>query len=523
MESRHILLIVALFTSAVFVIPEIYSLFSGQHQFYDQRNSVCLKCHPDIRYDMDSSAYHTSFTCENCHVLNMSSNLTHGNVINPGCLDCHGTPARTVTDSNNNTFLSPETKVFGKNITNEESHNPFVKGAISTPFMKGENEACVSCHTAKSLLIKMLYADTYAFEASRITDSTWQLSNYSKNAEMATPIIIFSNESAGKHAIQATAQLKCEKCHSNIRNQLNNSVHHTYFSCNSCHQLYSIYHASSTPPCLECHGTAPGTVTDEKGNSFIAPAAPVYASGAASADAHMPFVSSANKSNAATGANIACSSCHSGFNNYMSFIRPSFIEWDVVNSAGTWTIQNLNFGPNIENKITKYLDGTSHNILQVTGINCTSCHEDIAQAVIAGGHSNEQWKKRHNYLDYADMNSYCKSCHQPVTTDTGGSSPYPAYPFNSPSHGAITISCFDCHGKNNLNVSINGVMKTPPYDGSEMGHIEASVGQQPVFIQSYLCISCKNTGNPVPNGSLHFKMYTEPQVTIYINGTQRYP
>ncbi len=524
MELRHIFLIVAVLTIGIIAIPSIYSLFAGQHSFYDKGTSICLKCHADIKIELDSSLHHLSFTCENCHVLNITSNLTHGNVISPRCLDCHGTPPGIVTDSQRNTLIAPIARIFGENVSNGESHNPFVESANSSLFMKGENEACISCHTRKSLTISMTYADTYKFNANRMTDSTWQLQNYYKNTEKTGSLLIQSTESAGRHSFPSTSSINCEKCHPNIRGELNNSFHHTSFSCNSCHQIYSTYHASSTPPCLSCHGTLPRLVTDQNGNTFISPIAVVYADNQGGPDAHIPFVLSTNNTNVSIGSNVACSSCHSSFNNNISFSRPGFIEWDVVNSSGTWSIQNLVYAPANEIRVTKYLDGKMHNISVINNVNCISCHMDINQAVISGGHSNEQWKRKHNYTTYIDMNSYCKSCHKPITQDNLGTSPYPASPFNSNNHGAITITCMDCHGKTGiLSVNIDGVMQTPAYNSSSMGGIEISIGQQPAFARSYICIACKNTANPVPNTSLHFRIFTEPQVTIYVNGTQRYP
>lgn len=520
MEKRYLLLIVALLSAMVFVMPNVYSVFAGQHWFYDTGTSYCLKCHSDIKQELDSQFHHT-FTCENCHTINISPNATHGNVVSPRCLDCHSNPLRVVNDSNGNTFLTPLANVFGENATNAESHNPFIAGANSSPMMKGENEACVSCHTRKSVSINILYADTYMFNSLRVNDSTWQIWNYSKSDVNSVTSNIQANESSGKHLFLSLNQLKCEKCHPDIGDELTNSSHHTAFSCNSCHQLYSTYHVSSIPPCLECHGTEPKMVTDTKKNTYIAPVVRVYAGNPAGADAHIPFVLSANSSNLSVGSNIACISCHSGLNNKIIFSRPEYIEWDVENSGGTWTIQNLAMGVTKEIKVTKFLDGKSHNVSIDTG--CISCHPDIRQAVSNGGHSNEQWRMKHNYTDYSDMNVYCRSCHDPVSTDNLNNSPYPAYPFNSINHGSIKISCLDCHGKQGLSVSFNGIMKTPPYNSTSMGNIETSINLQPDFIQSYLCIACKNTGNPVPNTSLHFKLYTEPEVMVYVNGTQQYP
>ena len=122
------------------------------------------------------------------------------------------------------------------------------------------------------------------------------------------------------------------------------------------------------------------------------------------------------------------------------------------------------------------------------------------------------------------MNSYCKSCHKPQTKNEFGVSPYPADPFNSPFHSTMKITCLDCHGRyENLYTDINGGMKIPPYNSGDMGNIDISIREQNPFVQSYLCIACKNSGNPVPNTSLHFKLYTEPEVTVYVNETQQYP
>lgn len=363
MELRHKFLIVALIASVILIVPSVYSLFAGEHSFYVSGISKCLKCHPDIKEELDSSLHHRFFSCENCHLLSGDTSQQHSGEATR-CLDCHAIPLRQVTDSNGNTFMTPLARVFGENIINAESHNPFVNGAVSSSLMEGENEACVSCHSA--------------------------------------------------------------------------------------------------------------------------------------------------------------------FNNDIHFTRPEFIEYDIINSSGTWTISNLVIGQSRtvnEKNLTGDFNGKLHKIRSgISDINCMSCHEDIKQAVLAGGHSNEQRSNNHSYSAYADINSYCKSCHKPLTQNNIGISPYPANPFNLPIHSSMTVSCMDCHGRSgNLFVDINGAIRTPPYNSNSMGGIENSITLQPAFIQGYFCMACKNTGNPVPNNSLHFKLYTEPQVTVYVNGTQQYP
>ena len=458
-------------TLTIFIVPPIYSVFSGQHSFSDDSNN-CLKCHGDIKKELDSSSYHTSLSCGDCHV-NSSGNSMHGNIINSRCIDCH---SQVENEVNNN----------------KESHKPFIQQANLNSLMKGDNEACISCHTTKSINFNILFADIYQLKSTRIGEG-WQISDLSKNIIDSIPVSVDSNGTAGQHTFPSLSELKCEKCHERERVQLDNSNFHKDLSCESCHQLgkngsgnvSDIYHIAEIPLCLNCH---------------------VYNSDIGK-DAHTPFVSSAQNSGEV---NSACSSCHSTFNNKITFTRPSYIEWDVRNDNGSWFVENLTIGTNKDIEINKnYSNGNLHDI-SLDG-DCISCHKDINDAVTSGGHSYEG--QVHNYNKYTDMNVYCISCHRPLTQDVLGTN----------IHGAIKISCIDCHTKSlSVDIMRNGNSEQPLYDSSKMGGIETSISGQPYFIQSYLCIVCKNIGNPSPvNGSsLHFKMLTEPNVDIYINDTK---
>jgi hypothetical protein len=332
---------------------------------------------------------------------------------------------------------------------------------------------------------------------------------------------------SGEHSFTKGTS-NCLKCHLDTRQELDSSMHHTYFSCENCHLLSgdpTRSHSSEDSRCLDCHAIPLREVTDSKDQTYRSPKADVFGESITIAESHTHFVSGANSDPLMKGENEACVLCHSAYNINLSFIRPEFLEWDISNSSGTWTISNLAIGQmkmvKVENIATTN-NGKLHNI-RSGETNCVSCHEDIRQAVLAGGHSNEQWKKNHNYTAYTDINSYCKSCHQP-STQKNIETPYPANPFNLPIHSSMTVSCMDCHGRSgDLLVYINGGMRSPSYNSTSMGNIEDSIALQPAFIRGYLCMACKNTGNPVLNNSLHFKIYTEPEVTIYINGAQQYP
>lgn len=452
-------------------MPTIYSKFSSQHDINDV--GECIKCHSDIQHDLESSIYHESLTCEYCHGSEGGGNdSTHGNVINPRCLYCHSN-------------IEEELK--------NDSHSSFISGAIYSPLRKEENEACISCHTTKSLGMTFTYSDTYKLTAARdgTNDSGWQITG-SKDMESIVQYNISYDQSSGQHYFPSLDSLKCEKCHQDMRDQLSSSSH-TNLLCTDCHGNTGV-HASRMSLCTDCH-----KYTGDD-------------------DAHIPFIFDSGKEK-----NMACSSCHSSFNNNIEFKRPQYIEWDVVSNVAvvsniaveTWIVANIAIGADKSVFVNKSLDGKLHNVngnLNGNGdrngnggknvnVNCILCHQDIRDAVIAGGHSNERWRQKHSYSGEV-TSEYCKSCHMSDSVDLSR-------------HSAIKISCVDCHGKS----------KDMGNKEEHMGNIEESIKKQKLYLQSYLCMSCKNTGNPVPdaNTSLHFKYFTEPEVTIYVNGEQRYP
>jgi hypothetical protein len=148
MELKNVFLILALFCMMIIAMPTIYSKFSGQHDINDV--GECIKCHSDVQAELDSSVYHKSLACDYCHGSDGGGDdSTHGNVINPRCLYCH---------SNIEEGL------------NGDSHSSFIAGAISSPMNKAENEACIACHTTKSLDMTFIYSDTYKFTAARDGD-----------------------------------------------------------------------------------------------------------------------------------------------------------------------------------------------------------------------------------------------------------------------------------------------------------------------------------------------------------------
>lgn len=196
MNSKILLLTVAVIAVGLFALPSTMSLFSGQHTFYDGANVTCSKCHQDIADELASSENkaHTSsskLACEGCHKTDVddsdgkynganvsngtwgfNSSGTYGTVVFKAhaavtveCLACHG--------------YNPTSKFSGVSAmitSSDEAHRIFyyesvsdkeigdisqttIAAASGTNFiwytqanqtaikLKGTNTACVGCHT----------------------------------------------------------------------------------------------------------------------------------------------------------------------------------------------------------------------------------------------------------------------------------------------------------------------------------------------------------------------------------------
>ncbi len=490
MQLKNIFILLAIISITIISIPQIYSIFVGQHNWYDIMPSgvqiPCIKCHSDIKQQLDTADV-MNFECSTCHIndVNTNPNDHHGNVVKPRCLYCHS-------------YI--ETKL------GNDGHRFLISSANVSWLHKDENEACISCHSKKSLNIKFTFVDIYKFSVFRDISGAWQVSGSKMFESGITHNAIYNEPNkvgTGQHVFVKKINVRCEKCHSDIRNQLNTSVHFRK-ACRECHLKEperDLNHAAAIPKCLDCHSYI---FDDPKINNNIN--RPI--------EAHMPII---DYGNASSEKNIACSSCHSTFTNNLEFSRPEYLEWDVVyNSEKNWTIENLTLGPNKVVRIKKKIDDKLHNITR--NINCPLCHQDIREAATKGGHTNEQWKEKHDIRDYNSEITYCRSCHKPIVDAINAA--------NYENHGGMKISCLDCHTKNiRVDIRRDGNLREPPWDSDKMGYIELSIAQKNKNLHSYLCMACKNTGPPKPEQGkpLHFKMYTEPNVIIFLNGEQKYP
>jgi nitrate/TMAO reductase-like tetraheme cytochrome c subunit len=195
MNSKIILLSVAVVAVGLFALPSTMSLFSGQHTWYDGANVSCQKCHQDI-YDevTTASAYHWNFTakygdaCARCHttgpINTNSTNITYGQwqkrngsgvvtaavnltahaAVTVECLACHGTSATAFANKIQGA-AEAHRDFYYASVSNQEvgdiNQSSLATAGINTGpawytvgtynqsviKLKGTNTACIGCHT----------------------------------------------------------------------------------------------------------------------------------------------------------------------------------------------------------------------------------------------------------------------------------------------------------------------------------------------------------------------------------------
>ena len=162
-------------------------MFAGQHNFYDNIGGgaaaiPCEKCHADVFSELSQrgsvNAVHMSQGCEGCHVTTAPTKegLTQGGRLGsdfhaaalPLCLDCHGgsgpgNDARSI--------------LFGP----VEAHRAFANQANNSELLRGNNEACIACHTHVAVDINWTKAYKISFNAKENATTglhEWTVDNF---------------------------------------------------------------------------------------------------------------------------------------------------------------------------------------------------------------------------------------------------------------------------------------------------------------------------------------------------------
>lgn len=196
--NTKVLLGIAVIAIGIFILPETFALFSGQHNFYDTiqgGNQVpCLKCHSDILAELNQpggvNAAHRNQTgdttgCDACHIT--TAPAKEGLIQGPGgqfhaaaapaCLDCHSGsgPGKSAIEIANGT---------------EEVHKAFYNESLNSKFLKGANEACIACHTHINVNITWTRATTIEFTSTEkvLSDGShsWNITNFNATGSNVT-------------------------------------------------------------------------------------------------------------------------------------------------------------------------------------------------------------------------------------------------------------------------------------------------------------------------------------------------
>ncbi len=206
MSNKWILVGIAIAAIGLIALPQTLAMFVGQHNWYDITTDPatnygvpCAKCHADVYQELQTSVPHASSTsCGDCHVVSQTNKGetlggADGNTIHaaaaPRCLDCH----------DGSWLGAPD----GRSILTgaEEVHKTFASEANNSAFLKGENEACIACHTHVAVDITWTKATNIsltATEQTTPTGHTWSVGNF---AATGTVIVKTSGNAEGVGAV----------------------------------------------------------------------------------------------------------------------------------------------------------------------------------------------------------------------------------------------------------------------------------------------------------------------------------
>ncbi len=189
--EKKVWLLIAVLAIGVLVLPQTIAMFAGQHNWYDtfQPNAIpCEKCHADIFSEISSgtggvNAAHRALSgntgCDACHVTTAPTieGLTKGPggqfhaAAAPACLDCHS--------GNGQGGGAGAAEILNGT---EEVHKAFANQSLISKFLKGANEACISCHTHIGVNITWTKATTINFDAAETVLSdgshSWTVDNF---------------------------------------------------------------------------------------------------------------------------------------------------------------------------------------------------------------------------------------------------------------------------------------------------------------------------------------------------------
>lgn len=200
MNSKILLLSIAVISVGLFAMPSTLSLFAGQHTFDKAGNTtICAKCHSDVVSEIQSGNYHKTLIptvsgnigCNACH----TTATVNGTLIPIGNQGGNGSAVAvglniaggnfTMANGTNisvgtvHAAVTVECKAchYAVNFTND-AHKSFADNTTTQTWLKGANEACIGCHTKANVQMTWIRKGGY---------------NYSYDFQNKSGVLAFNN------------------------------------------------------------------------------------------------------------------------------------------------------------------------------------------------------------------------------------------------------------------------------------------------------------------------------------------
>lgn len=224
---------------ALFASINTVTIFTGSHYMTDisspQNDIDCTWCHSWMADELNHSAIHSSFKCEECHRMKITTsgeaieyathnasgiypgNQTHA-AYTPTCLDCHGGSGIYYNDTWK-AKQAPPAPAFNQSDYGSDysAHKGLVEDAKKQGMSFGENEACIACHTNYSLQLDYSY-----FWNINYSVDNWTISSFSFNG--TRDYSANHQDTGAKHEFVKSSDINCITCHKNIYDALVNGT-----------------------------------------------------------------------------------------------------------------------------------------------------------------------------------------------------------------------------------------------------------------------------------------------------------
>lgn len=134
---------------SIWYIPHTFSLFSGQHSYYNINevgNQIpCTKCHGDIAVELHTGHIHSNYTCSDCHRIQNNVQYASGDGVNTSTPGIMAHAASTI--------LCEECHSDYLNNTPDSIHDTFMRYGVES----NSNVNCIACHTSIAVSINWTY------------------------------------------------------------------------------------------------------------------------------------------------------------------------------------------------------------------------------------------------------------------------------------------------------------------------------------------------------------------------------